>query len=300
MKQKRSDEGCGTQNITPKRTLLYCGITFGLTWALAALIPLTGVPYGGIESLAILSLCMFMPTVGNILTRLVTRQGFQNFRLAPKFQGNRRNYLFAYLVFIVLIYLGVLLYYLVFGSQFDPVAGYVLQSGAAAEQNAYQLIVAYVLLSTLAAPLVNIIATLGEELGWRGYLLYGLKESCGSGKAVLYTGLIWGIWHAPMIAMGHNYGTDYIGYPVTGILMMVVFCAAVGIVEGYVTLRTDSVIPAAMCHSAINALASIGLLFCNTAQIRPLVGPTYVGIIPLAPTILFAAFILYRIGKEEL
>lgn len=283
-----------------RRTILFGIITFGLAWTLAALIPLTGMAYGGTASLVILTLCMFMPTVGNILTRLITRQGFGDFRLKPRFKGNLRNYLYAYLVFIMLIYLGIFLYYLLFREEFDPLAGYVLSGGAPEGEVTYGAILATVLVSTLIAPVINIVPTLGEELGWRGYLLYELKEPCGSTKAVLYTGVIWGVWHAPMIAMGHNYGTDYVGYPVTGILMMIVFCVAVGIIEGYLTLRTGSAVPAAMCHSAINALASIGILFGNTMEIRTLVGPVYTGIIPLLPTILFAAYILYRIGREEL
>ena len=29
-------------------------------------------------------------------------------------------------------------------------------------------------------------------------------------------GIVWGLWHAPIIAMGHNYGTDYLGAPWLG------------------------------------------------------------------------------------
>ena len=80
--------------ITIKRTILFCVITFTLTWMLVALIPVMGVAYGGIESLIIFMLCMFMPVLGNVLTRLFTKQGFHDFKLAPKFKGNGRNYLF--------------------------------------------------------------------------------------------------------------------------------------------------------------------------------------------------------------
>lgn len=110
------------QEITMKRTVIFCVITFGLTWLLAALIPILGFVYGGLESLIIVTLCMFMPALGNILTRVVTRQGFCDFKLAPKFKGNGRNYLFAYFSFIVLVYLGVLVYYLIYREQFDLTA----------------------------------------------------------------------------------------------------------------------------------------------------------------------------------
>lgn len=285
------------QEITMKRTIMFCVITFVLTWLLAALIPIAGVPYGGVESMIILALCMFMPALGNILTRFVTKQGFQDFKLAPKFKGNGQNYLFAYFSFIILVYLGILVYYLIYREQFDPAASVMWNPDPSMQS--VQII--SLIVSTAISPIINIIPTLGEELGWRGYLLYGLKNSTGSSvKAVLMTGVIWGIWHAPMIAMGHNYGTDYPGYPYIGILMMIVFCVLIGIIEGYITLRTDSAIPAAICHSAINGLGSIGILFCNTTEYRMLIGPAYVGIIPLIPTILFSVYILYRIRKEAL
>lgn len=285
-----------TENeITKKRTIIFCMITFVLTWSLASVIPLTGMEYGvSLDSLLIVTACMFMPAIGNVLTRLVTKQGFSDFKLAPKFKGNGKNYLLAYFVFIILIYLGVAVYYLIYREQFSFAQAFMLNP----EERLTLMQIINIVVSTAISPIINVIPTLGEEIGWRGYLLYGLKNSCGSVKSVLFTGIIWGIWHAPMIAMGHNYGKDYMGYPVVGILMMIVFCVVVGIIEGYLTLRTDSVLPAAICHSAVNGLASIGILFCNTAQINALVGPAYVGIIPLIPTILFAVYILYRIKKE--
>ena len=285
--------------ITIRRTVIYCVITFALTWMLAALIPLMGMAYGGMESLVIFALCMFMPALGNVLTRILTRQGFRDFKLAPRLKGNGRNYLFAYFSFIALIYLGVSVYYLIYRKQFDLTVSIMWNLGAA-KPNALLIQIMSLILATVLAPVINIVPTLGEEIGWRGYLLYGLKNSCGSVKAVLFTGLIWGIWHAPMIAMGHNYGTGYPGYPYTGILMMIVFCVFIGIIEGYITLRTGSVFPAAICHSAINGLASVGLLFCNTAEYQTLIGPAYTGIITFLPTILFAVYILHRIKKEGL
>lgn len=286
--------------ITTKRTIIFCVITFVLTWSLISVIPLTGMEYGtSLNSMLIVSACMFMPTIGNVLTRLVTKQGFSDFKLAPRFKGNGKNYLFAYFSFIILIYLGVAVYYLICRGQFTLTEG-VMSNPAAAGDNRLFMQIAGLVTATVISPVINVIPTLGEEIGWRGYLLYGLKNSCGSVKAVLFTGIIWGFWHAPMIAMGHNYGTDYPGYPVAGILLMVVFCVLLGIIESYLTLRTGSVLPAAICHSAVNGLAAIGLMFINTMEYNTLLGPTYVGIIPLIPTLLAAGYILYRIKKEEL
>lgn len=157
----------------------------------------------------------------------------------------------------------------------------------------------YLLICIIISPVVNIIATLGEEIGWRGYLLYQLKEEHGTVKAILLTGVIWGIWHAPMIALGHNYGTAYPGYPVLGILVMIIWCTILGIIEGYVTIKSGSVIPAAICHSGVNGLASIGMMFFVGTPL-PIVGPIFCGVIPMIPACVFAVLLLLKMKKGNM
>ncbi len=69
------------------------------------------------------------------------------------------------------------------------------------------------LTTILLSPWINGLFGFGEELGWRGYLLPKLMP-LGRVKATLLLGLIWGIWHAPLIAVGFNYP----GYPILGII----------------------------------------------------------------------------------
>ena len=111
--------------------------------------------------------------------------------------------------------------------------------------------------------------------------------------------MIWGLWHAPMIAMGHNYGVTYWGYPVTGILTMVVFCLAAGSFEAYLTFRTNSVWPAAMAHSGINALAAAPTLFLALdAQPNPLLGPILAGLLGGWALLLVGLWCFIRCPKE--
>src|SRR5699024_10007583 len=62
---------------------------------------------------------------------------------------------------------------------------------------------------------INAIFAFGEEIGWRGFLLREFQV-LGFWKASLIIGLIWGLWHAPLIFAGHNYPST----PIFGILMM--------------------------------------------------------------------------------
>jgi membrane protease YdiL (CAAX protease family) len=60
------------------------------------------------------------------------------------------------------------------------------------------------LVSSLVAPFINSLFGLGEEIGWRGFLLPRLLP-LGKPRAYLLLGVIWGIWHAPLIVVGFNY-----------------------------------------------------------------------------------------------
>ena len=159
------------------------------------------------------------------------------------------------------------------------------------------LLLITILQVVIIGPVINIIPTLGEELGWRAYLLPKLRLLLSDRAALVVTGLIWGLWHAPVIAMGHNYGTSYAGYPWLGILMMVVFCVWLGIIEGYMTIKLNSVIPAAMIHSTVNAGAGLAILMAREGA-NPLLGPAITGLIGGMPFILVAVILLKKAGNQ--
>ncbi|MBR4300497.1 MAG: CPBP family intramembrane metalloprotease, partial [Bacteroidales bacterium] len=150
----------------------------------------------------------------------------------------------------------------------------------------------------LFGPILNFITCFGEEWGWRGYLLPKMADKMPRIPMLLITGTIWGIWHAPIIAMGHNYGTDYWGFPIVGILMMCVFCIALGTIFSYLCIKTQSCIPAIIAHGAINSFAGAGLFFATTNN-HTLLGPTPAGIIGGCGLIVAAIIILVYWDKDE-
>jgi membrane protease YdiL (CAAX protease family) len=113
-----------------------------------------------------------------------------------------------------------------------------------------------VLLAFTLAPFINVLFALGEELGWRGFLFPQLTP-LGQWKAMLISGIVWGVWHAPVIAQGHNYP----GYPVLGIFMMIVFCVLLGIILSWLYLNTKSPWVAALGHGSVNAAAGLPIMF---------------------------------------
>jgi membrane protease YdiL (CAAX protease family) len=156
------------------------------------------------------------------------------------------------------------------------------QSTAAAGQtlpaiDPWVIVLSQTLTALIAAPIINAIPILGEEFGWRAYLQPKLMP-LGGRKAMLVMGVVWGLWHAPIIAMGHNYGTEYPGAPWLGILTMTWIMFILGTFLGWAVLRGGSVWPAVIGHGAFNGIAGIYVFF---AQGNPnlIVGPSLVGII---------------------
>ena len=121
---------------------------------------------------------------------------------------------------------------------------------------AYLMILITLISGLIAGITVNAIAAFGEEFGWRNYLVGALRE-VKFWKAALFIGIVWGIWHFPLILMGHNYPNE----PQWGVLLMVVMCILLGAIELYFVLKSKSMIVAAIMHGTINALAGVVIYF---------------------------------------
>lgn len=108
--------------------------------------------------------------------------------------------------------------------------------------------IGFVILNALViGPLANILAFFGEEYGWRGFLLTALTRM-GRVKGVFLVGVVWGIWHAPLILMGYNYPEQ----PVLGVLLMILFCVLVGYFFAYAVYKSKGVWTAAFLHGVNN------------------------------------------------
>lgn len=110
----------------------------------------------------------------------------------------------------------------------------------------------------VGGPTINGLAEFGEEFGWRGFLQNELAP-VGFWRSSLVIGVIWGLWHLPLILGGYNYP----GMPVKGLGMMILFTVAWSPVHAYVAVQGRSVIPAAMMHGTINAVGGVTYIFLD-------------------------------------
>ena len=285
--------------------VLVFAITFGIEFGIIyPLVEQYGYGTNATVTLAVAGV-MFIPALCVVLTRLITGEGFRNSWIHPHFKGNIKYYLFAWLAPSVLSTIGAVVYYLCFPEQFDPNSGYIMKtmSEVGGELPANMpplkvLIIGQTITAVLFGPILNFITCFGEEWGWRGYLLPKIAAKMPRIPMLLITGTIWGLWHAPIIAMGHNYGTDYWGYPVVGIAVMCIFCIALGTIFSYLCIKTQSCIPGIIAHGAINSFAGAGLFFAATND-NAILGPTPAGLIGGIGLIVTAIIILVYWDKDE-
>lgn len=293
------------------RILIFLALAFGISWATALVIYLTGGLENGVSlsiagaqlPLAFILLStvyMFGPAIANVMTRWITKEGRQGLMLRLKLK-NRRWVFFLAAWFLppLLILAGTALFFFLFPGHYDSDLSTLktqLESlGPLPEIQPWVIIALQTFQAMLLAPLLNAIPTFGEEFGWRAYLLPKLLP-LGGRKAVLLVGLIWGIWHWPVILMGYNYGLDYFGAPILGPLAMVWFTLSLSVIFGWLTVKAGSVWPAVIAHGAVNGIAAIGMLFLQGTP-DPLLGPTAVGIIGGLGLTLTAAVLLILPGS---
>jgi membrane protease YdiL (CAAX protease family) len=291
--------------LNQKQVARYLLVTFGLAY----LIQFLAAPlYRSNRSAAqlVLAAMMFVPSLGVLLCGA----DLKGMGWKPRIRKNVRTILFAWFVPLLLAAAGAVLYFVLFPRHFDLGGGYVAALGGAGaldqlkEQGiSYPM---YVLISAVSiityAPLLNMIAALGEELGWRGFLYPQLKDRFGRTKGWLLGGVIWGAWHWPLIALiGYEYGAaagnsaGYAGAPVTGMLVFSVITAGLGVLHAWVYEKSECIWLPALLHGAFNAAAALPLMLCtaNTGTFR-LLGPAPNGLLSGLPFLIAAVLILRK------
>ena len=295
-----------------RRILIYVITTFVLTWAycLTLVYPMmNGETLSGVPAIAtqlLVAAAMFFPAIGVLITRLVTREGFKNAWFRPNIKGNIKTYLLAYFGPSILTILGMVIYFVIVQGSFDPQCGYMRLTLEAAGTPAdaipmplSMLMLIQGLQGMFLGPILNFVTCFGEEWGWRGYLLPKLSQKFSVVPTLLISGIIWGLWHAPLTIVGHNYGVGYAGFPFTGILAMCLFCIVMGTFLSYVTLKTKSCIPAILGHGAINGFAAIGMYFTKDGG-NPFVGPAPTGVIGMIPFVVVAVIMVIELKKTDI
>lgn len=185
---------------------------------------------------------IFSPAIANILTRLITKEGWKNSYLHLRLKGHMKHYIFALVLPVISGFFSGIFVDIFFG-KFD----------LKEVSDNYSLTLIIGLTFTILGSAVTLAwYTFGEEFGWRAYLYPKLEKLVGTPLACLIGGIIWGLWHAPLTVAGHNFGTEYWGFPWLGVVLMTVSCIADGAILMWITKKVGSVYPASIWHAVNN------------------------------------------------
>ncbi len=254
-------------NPNNRKVFIFVGLTYILSYLLIFLYLAFGGKWIMPGSIIVATSYMFVPLIVTIIVQKVMYRKPLKEPMGILFRFNRW-FLVAWLlpVMIAIATLGVSL--LFSGVEYSPeMAGIFerFESALSPEQleqmkaqtEAFPLHPFWIgLLQGLVAGItINAIAGFGEELGWRGFLQKELGY-LGFWKSSIVIGLIWGVWHAPIILQGHNYPEN----PQAGVFMMIIFTLLLSPIFSYVRLKAKSVIAAAIIHGSLNATVGLPLM----------------------------------------
>jgi membrane protease YdiL (CAAX protease family) len=106
--------------------------------------------------------------------------------------------------------------------------------------------IVYLFLAGSFGMVESIANALGEEIGWRGFLVPELFKTTGFTGTALLSGLVWALWHYPiLIGADYNAGTPT-WYGLTCFTVMVV---AISFVFAWMRLKTGSLWVGALLHA---------------------------------------------------
>ena len=274
------------QNIVSKKVRQFILLTFLLSWSVALTAYLLHITYGSILSTVILAVC-YMPAPAcatMILQKLVYRDTLTPYGFTLKNLSWHWLLIttvgFAWFTvlgtFVVIGVLGNVFEVSLFG-RIDFGEAALLQQIAIFSRGAFghlpehlpvPPVVIFLLAlvqGVIAGFTINLPFTFGEELGWRGLLLRETQR-WGFLKSNLFVGVVWGLWHAPIIAQGHNYP----GHPVAGIFMMTLFTTALSFPMAYCRFKSRTILGPSALHGIFNPLGVLTTFFVVDAN--PLVG----------------------------
>ncbi|MCP1164419.1 MULTISPECIES: CPBP family intramembrane glutamic endopeptidase [Bacillus] len=206
------------------------------------------------KSMPLIVVYMFTPALSSILTRIILKEGFKDVSFSL---GNLKIWKgigFALLIPMIICGItysiawlsGIVGFQHPEGGMLEPIYNMLGLQYVTAPFSFIYLVV----LSGIFGSLLNLIPVLGEEMGWRGYMLTRLVDAEFS-RPILISGLIWATWHVPIVIAG----LYVVGPSVLLSVLGIYFCIVpFSYITAYLRLITGSVWPSVIIHTTWNAI----------------------------------------------
>lgn len=250
-----------------KKAWLFLLLTFFFSWIILPIYFALGGKFNTPYTLPVLLLYMFVPmTMAIIVQKLIYREPLRA-PLGISFKWNRWFFLAWFLPpLLAIAAMGVNLLFPGISFSLEMEGMYQRFGSALTSEQLQQMRDSAATLpihpfwltliqGLIAGITINAVAGFGEELGWRG-LLQRETSHLGFWKSSALVGIIWGVWHAPIILQGYNYPE----HPQLGVLMMTIFTTLFAPLIAFARIKGKSVIAAAIMHGSLNGTAGLAFL----------------------------------------
>ena len=260
-----------------KKITLYILLSFSFSWTAALIMKLADIDYSSVTALIMVGgLYMPGPAIATfVIQKFIYKESFQQYGWA----FDKKSYkwlLFTPLLFIILIGLTFGTIALFGNTDLIPEFGAIdfsqdnftnrFKDLSASKMGAdkvklpnipiWLFLPLAIVQGIVAGATINLPFMFGEEFGSRG-LMQKETQKLGFLKSNVFIGTVWGLWHLPIILMGHNYPH----HPYFGIIMMCLMTIALSPAFAYVRFKTKSILGPCLLHGMINATAAIFALF---------------------------------------
>ncbi|RLG83397.1 MAG: hypothetical protein DRO18_07945 [Thermoprotei archaeon] len=238
------------------KLLIYIAVSFILAFIIDAYLVTTGVDQIKFSIMA--AVRMFTPLAAVITILLIEGEkvieGLKGYGL----RLFKLRYLLLALSIPYLIYgLGVLYALIANMPLVNPIIKISEEYGAEIPMDPNVLLMLSLLTTVLTGLTINTACAFGEEIGWRGLLLDELIKVLGYFRSVVVIGVIWALWHAPLIVLiGFNYPHHR---DLVGVSMFMAICIVLSAFLALLKLKSGSVIPSAVTHGTFNACRGLML-----------------------------------------
>ena len=153
------------------------------------------------------------------------------------------------------------------------------------------------LLELLLAIAIFTVVLLGEEIGWRGFLLLRLTEVTSGRSAAVLTGAFHAIFHLPLLLLTTTYqsaGSRWIVVPT----VMVTLTLA-GVWYGWLRLWSGNIWTVSLSHSAFNnVVETVAGAAIATSPVTMAYVTTETGFVTMGIMVLVAAYLLIFRAKD--
>lgn len=244
-----------------KQTILFALLVILLSWTAAGLFYLLNGDLQTTAGFVFMTSYMFFPLISVVIVQAIHKEPILK-GLGVSFKLNRW-FVVAWLLPVVFnvaaMFASALFPPMRFSTETPLLQNALAQmSQSIPDIDAYKLLAITIASGLSAGITINALFAFGEEIAWRGWLLKQF-EGVKFLKTSLIIGACWGIWHAPLIAMGHNYAQ----HPFIGLVMMIIWCTLLTPIIQYIRIKSKSVITAAIFHGTLNAGAGLSLMYLD-------------------------------------